>query len=379
MKIVYCASQLFRPGGTEKVLTEKVNYLANEEGFEIHIITEDQNNRPIFFNLDEKITLHDINISTLNKTVIPGITFITNVFTLRKKYTQIINSIGADVVIVVERGYLDFVIPFIKCNVTKIREFHFAKKAVKEHIKVMEGKIKQLRHLLRYSILFKLFNKYDYLILLTEKDQKEGAYSTQTKVFPNMLNKLPSETAMLEKKNVISAGSMYDKRKNFEEQILLWREIKTSHPDWILNIYGDGKERASLQRLIDQFELQNHVILHGNSSTMKENYLNSSIFLFTSQAEGLPMVLIEALSFGLPCVAYDAPTGPSDIIIPNENGFLIENQNIKSLKEKLCLLMDNVEMRKKMGQNAKVSCNRYLSKTVMEKWIHFFQSIKEQV
>lgn len=375
MKIVYCASQLHRPGGTEKVLTEKANYLANEPGFEIHIITEDQHNRTVFFKLNENIKLHDINISALNKKVIPGITFVENVFVLRKMYTELINDIDPDVVIVVERGYLDFVIPFIKSHAIKIREFHFAKKAVNAHIAVMAGWFSKIRHTIRYSVLFKMFNEYDYLILLTLRDQKEGNYRTKTKVFPNMLNSMPATVSSLETKNVISVGSMYDKRKNFAEQIILWKDIKQTHPDWILNIYGDGRERANLQKLIIENDLTGNVILHGNSNDMPDNYSNASIFLFTSQAEGFPMVLLEALSHGLPCVAYDAPTGPSDIIIPNKNGFLIDNGNQSLLKEKLLFLMDNTAERKLMGIEARNSSKMYMAENIMLRWKEFFKSL----
>jgi glycosyltransferase involved in cell wall biosynthesis len=378
IKLVYCASQLYRPGGTEKVLVEKVNYLAANTDFEIYIITENQLNKSFYFELNSKIKVYDMNVSSLNKIVIPGLTFILNVFTLRKLFALKLKEINPDFVIVVERGYLDFVIPFINVRGFKIREFHFAKKAVEYHTKLMKGFFKRTRHFFRYQLLFKMFDKYDYLILLTDQDRKEGNYKTKTKVIHNMINVLPERVSDLSSKRVISVGSMYDKRKNFKEQILLWRKIKVLHPDWTLNIYGDGNERAYLQELINKWELTSHVILHGNSNEMPKNYFNSSIFLFTSQAEGFPMVLIEALSNGLPCIVYDTPTGPKEIIKNNENGFVVENGNLNELEQKLSLLISDNKIRMKMGINARINCEKYLPNSVMKKWIDFFKKLKNE-
>ncbi len=241
----------------------------------------------------------------------------------------------------------------------------------------MDGRLKRLRHKLRYKILFNMFNKYDYLVLLTKRDQTQGNYKTKTKVIYNMLNSIPTDGANLSSKNVISVGSMYDNRKNFKEQIEMWKSVCLSHPDWTLNIYGDGGEKFFLQKLIDKYKLNEFVILHGNTNKITEKYKNSSIFLFTSQAEGYPMVLIEAQSNGLPCIAYDAPTGPSEIIVDKKNGFLIENNNIKELEKKLTLLMDDEELRIEMGNNARTSSKKYLPDIVMKKWINFFLELQK--
>ena len=375
MKIVYCATQMHKPGGTEKVLADKISYLVENTDFEIHIITEDQRGKSFFFEFSPKVVMHDMAVSELNKKIIPGITFIQNVFKLRKLYADKLSQINPDIVVVVERGYLDFVIPFIRGKWCNIREFHFAKEAVESHTKLMDGLFKRIRHKLRYNLLFKMFNRYDYLVLLTKRDQENGKYKVKTKVIYNMLKSIPDETARLTSKNVISVGSMYDKRKNFKEQILLWKKVKETHPEWVLNIYGDGQERSRLQKLIDKNNLNGHVILHGNTNKIAEKYNDSSIFLFTSQAEGYPMVLIEAQSNGLPCVAYDAPTGPSEIIDDKKNGFLIENNNILELEKKLTLLMMNEDLRMEMGKNARESSKKYLPNIFMQKWVHFFKEL----
>ena len=376
MKIVYCVGSLISKGGMEKVLANKVNYFVDKVGYEVHIITQEQKGLPLCYEFDKRVILHDIEISKLNKKVIKGFTFIKNIFALRKIYNTLFDKIQPDIIIVCERGYNDFVIPFTDKNIPKIREFHFAKEAVEVHASLMNTK-DRFRHLLVYKFIFRMFNKYDYLVLLTNRDKRNGGYRTKTEVIANMNeSSLPIEIAPLENKNVITVGSMHDDRKRFDIQIKLWKEVVKKHPSWKLNIYGGGVGKEKLQNLIDQLNLNKNVILHGSSNTMSKHYLDSSIFLFTSTAEGLPMVLIEALSYGIPCVSFDCPTGPSDIITNEVDGYVLEDGNIKLMKEKLFKLIEDNELRKTMGINARKNAERYTTDHIGKQWTSLFKEIK---
>ena len=375
MKIVYCVGSLIVKGGMEKVLANKVNYFVDKMGYEVHIITQEQKGLPLCYDFDNRVIFHDVKILELNKRIIKGYTFIKNIFALRKIYNTLFDEIQPDIIIVCERGYNDFVIPFTNKNIPKIREFHFAKEAVKIHASLMNTK-DRLRHLFVYKFIFRMFNKYDYLVLLTNRDKRNGGYKTKIEVIANMNDSsLLKEIAPLVNKNVITVGSMHDDRKRFDIQIKLWKEVVKKHPDWKLNIYGGGVGKEKLQNLIDQLNLNKNVILHGNSNTMSKHYLDSSIFLFTSSAEGLPMVLIEALSYGIPCVSFDCPTGPSDIITNEVDGYVVEDGNVDSLKEKLFILIEDSELRKNMGSNAKKSAARYTTENIGKQWISLFRKI----
>jgi len=375
MKIVYCVGSLRNKGGMEKVLANKTSYFVNNNNYEITIITQDQNRYPLCYKFDKKINFHDVKISELNKRTIRGFTFLKNIYTLRKVYQSIFDEVKPDIIINCERGYLDFVIPFVSKPIPKIREFHFSKEAVSVHASLMKSK-EAKKHLFMYFFIFKMFNKYDYLALLTKRDQLNGKYKTKTVVIPNMMStELPREIAKLETTNVISVGSMHDNRKGFDTQIKLWVEISKKHPKWILNIFGSGKEMDSLKKLVNRLELNKNVILHGNSNTMEKHYLNSSIFLFTSKAEGLPMVLIEAQSYGIPCVSFDCPTGPSDIITDSINGYVVNQNDIISLEEKLIELIENKELRKKMGKKAREKSEQYTPENISKLWVNLFNKI----
>jgi len=268
-----------------------------------------------------------------------------------------------------------FIIPFVNKSIPKIREFHFSKEAVTVHASLMSPKQRK-KHLFVYYFIFKMFNKYDYLALLTKRDQLNGGYKTKTEVIPNMMsNKLPKKTATLGTTNVISVGSMHDDRKSFDIQIKLWSKISKAHPKWVLNIYGSGKGMNKLQSLVDSLNLNKNVILYGNSNTMEKHYLDSSIFLFTSKAEGLPMVLIEAQSYGIPCVSFDCPTGPSDIITDAKNGFVVKQNDVLTLEEKICKLIENEKLRKEMGKNARENAKLYSPESISKLWTKLFNKI----
>ena len=375
MKIVYCVGSLRNKGGMEKVLANKTNYFVNNNNFKITIITQDQNSYPLCYRFDKKINFHDVKISELNKRTIKGFTFLKNIHTLRKVYQSIFDEVKPDIIINCERGYLDFVIPFVSKSIPKIREFHFSKEAVFIHASLMNS-TQRRKHLFMYFFIFKMFNKYDYLALLTKRDELKGKYKTKTVVIPNMMStELPREIAKLEITNVISVGSMHDNRKDFDTQIKLWVNISKKHPKWILNIFGNGREMDNLKKLVNRLELNRNVILHGNSNTMEKHYLDSSIFLFTSKAEGLPMVLIEAQSYGIPCVSFDCPTGPSDIITDSINGYVVNQNDIISLEERLIELIENKELRKEMGKKAREKSEQYTPENISKLWVNLFNKI----
>ncbi|MNY24848.1 Glycosyltransferase Gtf1 [compost metagenome] len=179
-------------------------------------------------------------------------------------------------------------------------------------------------------------------------------------------------------KRVISVGSMHDDRKGFDKQINIWKKINAKYPDWKLDIYGDGASRKDLQQLIDVNNLTNIVSLKGTTDQVEEEFRKSSFFLFTSKAEGLPMVMLEAMSCGLPCVSYDCPDGPADIIDNNENGYLIDMNDELTMIAKISYLIENKEEIERMGNNAQHSAKSYLPDSIIPKWVEFFNSIKKK-
>ena len=217
------------------------------------------------------------------------------------------------------------------------------------------------------------YNNIDYLLALTktlEHDYKELLKNnTKTKVvtIPNMLYELPKDVSTLNNKNLITVGRLDTLKRNDD---IIRAFSKINYKDYTLTIIGDGKEEENLKQLTSELNLEERVIFTGykTKEEIKEYMLKSNIFLMASETEGLPMVLLEALSYGLPCIVYDIENGVRDIIKNNYNGFIIKNRNEEEYVNKIDELLSNKKELKEFGKNARDSINDFTKEEVVKKW-----------
>lgn len=373
MKIVYCIGALSKPGGTERVLVNKANYLADHLGQEVHVLIADQQDQPLCYDFSSKVIIHDMSIRKYlkSKKVIKGFTFLSMTSVLKLVYQRKINEIQPDVILVLELGYDDFIIPGIKSKAVKIREIHSSHNAQRT-IKLKSGNYAKQFFLMK--LYYYLANKYDAVVVLTHQDAKDRTYFKNKFVIPNCIEINSAIPQLHKSTKAISVGRL-DKFKNFADQIIVWSSVIKKHPDWTLHIYGDGPERSNLEQLIVKLKLEKHVFLEGITNNVSEKYAASSLFIFTSVAEGFGMVLVEAMQMGVPVISYDCPCGPSDIITNGEDGFLIPLKGIEELEKKIITLIENDSLREKMGENAKLSSQRYKTNKIMPEWITLFNNL----
>lgn len=219
----------------------------------------------------------------------------------------------------------------------------------------------------------------DYLCALTTTLKKD--YETflkrnpHTKVvlLPNMLTNISKEKSKLTSKNVITVSRLdYGKRNN--EIIEAFSKVKDK--DSKLYIIGDGKEYNNLKKLIADLNLKNRVFLLGykNHEEIKKYMLNSSIFLMASVTEGLPMVLLEAMSYGIPCVAYKTASGTGDIIDNGLNGFLIDNRDVNEYINSIDLLLEDRLYRKQLGKEAILKSKEFYKDNILKIWVSILKN-----
>tara|TARA_B100000809_G_scaffold265626_1_gene325045 strand:+ start:1470 stop:2549 length:1080 start_codon:yes stop_codon:yes gene_type:complete len=183
---------------------------------------------------------------------------------------------------------------------------------------------------------------------------------------------------------VLNQGS--DKRENII--LTVGRLITTKHIDelidifrisnnieWKLVIVGGNAKKLNLleeyRKLVQELGLQNQIQLIGTSTNVKEYYSKAKIFAFTSSSEGFPNVIGEAMSFGLPIIAYDCTAGPSDLIQDGESGFLIEERDHKAYVEKLNRLIEEPELRNKLGEKSLEKIKDFDAESIGEKFFAF--------
>src|SRR5690606_29701346 len=178
------------------------------------------------------------------------------------------------------------------------------------------------------------------------------------------------------KKQVISVGRLVYE-KGYDLLIRSWKIVTEKHPDWQLVIYyGSGELKDQLDALIGQLGLKNSLSIKPPVQNIVDKYLDSSIYVMSSRKEPFGMVLIEAMACGLPVVAYDCPDGPAEIITPGEDGFLVENEDVEKMAEKIILLIEDEKLRKELGENARKNVQRFAADVIMQKWEDLFTKLK---
>ena len=215
----------------------------------------------------------------------------------------------------------------------------------------------------------------DYLVLVSSELQKFYAsqlskYNCMCIYIPNTIDKLPARLSELDNKKLISVGRL-SKEKGFMDLLKLYKRISMDYPDWTLDIIGDGVEREKLESFIHKNSLEGKVILHGfrGKEYIDKMLHEASIYLMTSYTESFGIVLIEAMSHGVPCLAYDSAEGAKEIIVSGNNGYLIKNRNIEVMTMKVEDLIKSKAERKRIGKQARDSVKKFASDVVRDEWI----------
>ena len=158
-------------------------------------------------------------------------------------------------------------------------------------------------------------------------------------------------------KRLVMAGRL-DDQKNYKMAITAMKTVHESYPDVILDIFGKGKEEEDLRAFIMSNGLEGCVTLKGWTQNVADEYAKSDIYLMTSDCEGMPNALMEAMAIGLPCISTDCPTGPADLICDGENGYLVPVNDAAALADRVMRLVEmSSEDRRAMGESAR----KYLS------------------
>ena len=220
----------------------------------------------------------------------------------------------------------------------------------------------------------------DYLVLVSKNLQslyQERLNNSKCKCvyIPNIVDENDKSSNLLSK-NLVSVGRL-SKEKGFMDLLIIFNKILKKNPDYKLNIIGDGEEKEKLENYIKENNLEKNVIMHGfqNKDYINNILLDSMVYLMTSFTESFGIVIIEAMSYGIPCVAFSSAEGAEELIENGKNGYLIDDRNIDEYVKKVEFLMDNVKERKKMQNNCINKANEFLGKNVVKKWFEILKGV----
>lgn len=376
MKIVYCTHSLYNPGGMERVLLNKVAYLRKHTDWHIIIVTTDQHHRPPFYPLPQGVH-HidlDINYSDDNHRHPPAkiAGYLRRRRLHRRRLTELLLRERPDITISLFPSESSF-IPDIPDGSRKVLELHFCKFFRTQYRRLgLLGIIDRMRQ----KADERLVRRFDRFVVLTRQDRDYWGDTGNIEVIPNACATTDTTLSPLTQKRVIAVGRL-DYQKGFDRLLQAWHIIQETgkFSDWHLDIFGQGEWLYRLKGYIRANNLTATATINPPTDRIQEEYTRSSIIAMSSHYEGLPMVLIEAMSHGVPAVAFDCQCGPRDIISHGINGLLARQDDVPELSRHLSALMDNYELRVRMGAEAMKVRERYSEHAVMQHWISLFRSL----
>ncbi|MDR2269605.1 MAG: glycosyltransferase family 4 protein [Sphingobacterium sp.] len=372
MKIVYSILGTYNAGGMERVLSNKANYLVGK-GHELVIITTDQKGREPNFPLHAAVRQIDLGINytdDLHLGMLPRIwSFKKRQHRHHRQLKALLLELNADIVI----SMFDHdaaLLPKIKDGSKKLLEIHFSRFKRLQYNR--SGLWKVLNRWRMYQDLA-IAKKYDRFVVLTHEDLDYWKGLKNIVVIPNAHTFLPAVPASLSCKHALAIGR-FDYQKGFDQLIEAWKTISERYPEWTLDIYGEGPLKEELTNQIIQLGLSGRIILHRPVKNIMDIYLGCAMLLMTSRYEGLPMALLEAQACGIPMVSFACKCGPRDIIRQDKNGFLVAEGDLVDFAEKVCLLINDQQLRIAMGNTARKMSENFNEEYIMRQWLVLFES-----
>jgi glycosyltransferase involved in cell wall biosynthesis len=229
----------------------------------------------------------------------------------------------------------------------------------------------------RFRRIGATYREIDAFLLLTraDADQFRRVGFNNTGVMPNPVALRPSRPAELATQTIITVGRLAPE-KNYRALVEAFAQLAPDHPDWGVKIFGDGPLRAPLQQQVDRAGLTDRVLLKGTTNDVEGELLDSSIFALSSESEGLPVVLVEAMACGVPCVAYDCSPGIREIITDGVDGVVAANRSVSDLSAGIRRLIEDVQLRRSMGRAAVVGAQRFSEDNVLGLWEDLFDTVE---
>ena len=378
MKLFYILKAMAQKAGLERVIADKINWLA-EQGYEITLVTYEQGEHPLSYHLHPAVKVIDIDVRFFKLGAIPIYRRIWAYRQMRRLFAErlqkIVDDTNPDIIIATTYSLkVAKEIATLRTNAKKIMESHSACFSVGKEYDFRSTTV--MKYVARGfdKIYYRPIKRFDILVVLTEGDKRDWSrYMDRITVIPNPVTRYPEEVPPKQLRHRILAVGRLTYQKGFDRLVEAFALIADRYPLWHIDIYGNGEDRQALQGLIDSHGLQGRINLCEPTNNIYHEYLQSDFLVLSSRYEGYPLVLNEAMSCATPCVAFRCKYGPEDAITDGVDGLLVADGDISQLAEKMAWMMTHDDERQKMGLQAREAARRYTKDAIMSRWVSLFK------
>ena len=374
MRILIIHRSFALVGGAERVITDKVNYLANE-GHQLMLVSYEQGDHPLPYELHPSVQYRDLDCRffTLSKYSAPKHLYLY--FCLKKRFKNNLRSVVLEFkpeVVVLASDWQTLMKTVINSvnPVPVIAEFHNTYDYVMRKVGTSEGWLKAKLTQLYYRQAIKSLGKCAQLVVLTDSDARGwrqhfnnvAVIPNPVTLYPDVIDDIPKDPG-----RIIFVGR-FNHEKRIDRLITAFSMIANKYPDWHVDIFGEGNEKENLLRQIVEMELDERVVIHEPTKAIFDEYKRSEILVLCSEHEASPLVLVEAMACGVPCVSLDCPNGPREIIQNGVTGLLAKNGDVKDLSEKIEWMITHKTEREMMGRKAREFAATRVLSVIMNQW-----------
>lgn len=360
MRILIIHRSFALVGGAERVIIDKANYLANA-GYQVMLVSYEQGQHSVPYELHASIVYEDLDCRFFTLSKYSPLMRIYHFLRLRSKFRQslrdIVVSYRADIVVMASdwQTLIDIVLD-ASGNIPVIAEFHNAYDYVVRNVEISGSRLKQKLTKLYYWRTLKHLKRCARLVVLTDADADNWRrHFSNVEVIPNPVTLYPEviDDIPKDKGRIIFVGR-FNHEKRIDRLVLAFSMIADKYPEWHVDIFGEGNEKQTILDQIASLKLENRIIIHNPTKAIYDEYKRSEMLVLCSEHEAYSLVLVEAMSCGIPCVSMDCPVGPRELILDGVTGCLARNGSVQDLAAKMEWLITHESERKEMGARARL-------------------------
>lgn len=350
-KICFFSGDITRGGGTEKAATMIANALAAEGRYQIVFLSLTEQSPTPFFSIDKNIGRHTLE----KKWIYPGPGYLK----VLPKLRRFLRQQGVDVIVDIDIVLDSLSLPASRSTDAKVVSW--------EHFNYLyEASSWYRRSILKYSV-----KRSAHVVTLTEKDKRFYAdklnRTEKISAIHNPLAGLPVSPQKEKENWLVTVGHLI-RRKGTDLLATAALQVLQQNPGWKWLVIGDGTEKQFLENFIHRHRLNGRLILTGRTDNVAQYLDRAKVYVMTSRLEGLPMCLLEAKEFSLPIVSFDIPTGPSEMIRDNMNGFLIPPFDCGAMAQRLSQLMRDENLLQRFAAHARDDMEKFEMRPILEQW-----------